>query len=69
MHYRTKKSNEAVYKYHLDGINKFLETQFTRDDIGKIYTYLGNCCNHSKTIAFISSGYDMEILTKERENA
>lgn len=28
----------------------------------KIYTYLGNACNHKKTLKFIESGYDMSIL-------
>ncbi len=27
-----------------------------------IYTYLGNACNHAKTIRFIESGYDLEVL-------
>ena len=68
LHYRTQKANEEIYKYHTDGINKFLGTQFTRNDMIDIYTHLGNCCNHQKTIDFISSGYDMDVLTKEHYN-
>ena len=29
-----------------------------------IYTYLGNACNHNRTLEFVRSGYDMELLRK-----
>ena len=48
----------------LDGINMFLHTDFSFDDMEIIYTYLGNACNHKKTIRFIESGYDMHVLTE-----
>ncbi|WP_298021077.1 hypothetical protein [uncultured Dysosmobacter sp.] len=51
-------------RYHLDGINSFLGTSFTQEDMMEIYTYLGNACNHEKTLRFIESGYDMAALTK-----
>lgn len=53
-------------KYHLDGINTFLHTEFTKDDMTEIYTHLGNAINHKKALRFIESGYDMTILTEER---
>jgi hypothetical protein len=28
----------------------------------KIYTYLGNDCNREKTIKFIKSNYDLNVL-------
>ena len=52
-------------KYHLDGINTFLGTNFTQDEMMEIYTYLGNSCNHKRTLLFIDSGYDLSVLTKE----
>ena len=58
----SKSISRVSQKYHLDGINKFLETSFTRDDMSEIYTYLGNSCNHEKTLRFIESGYDMAAL-------
>lgn len=64
--YRTSKKNDEFHKFMLDGINKFLETSFDESDMELIYTYLGNACNHKKTVAFIESGYDMRIL-KERD--
>lgn len=48
--------------YHLNGINTFLGTNFTQEDMVEIYTYLGNKCNHARTLRFIESGYDMAVL-------
>lgn len=65
----SREAAKSVYKesqkYHLHGINDFLGTNFSRDDMMQIYTYLGNCCNHKKTLRFIESGYDMSVLTEE----
>lgn len=44
------------------GINKFLGTNFSREEMEDIHTYLGNSVNRQKTVAFIESGYDMNIL-------
>lgn len=61
--YRTDKKNNEFHAFMLNGINKFLGTSFTEKDMDVIYTYLGNACNHEKTIRFIESGYDFSILT------
>lgn len=58
----SKSISRQSQKYHIEGINKFLGTNFTLDDMVIIYTYLGNCCNHAKTIRFIESGYDLSVL-------
>ena len=60
--YRTNKKNEEVHKYHLDGINSCLGTEFTPEDVAVIYQELGNCINHKKTLEFIRSGYTMELI-------
>lgn len=65
--FRTDKRNFAFQKFMLDGINGYLHTTFSNDDIYKIYTYLGNACNHKKTIRFIESGYDMSVLPMKME--
>ena len=46
-----------------NGINDFLDTDFSEEQFVTIYTYLGNAVNHKKTIAFIESDYNFEILT------
>lgn len=60
-----KSVSKQSQKYHLDGINMFLGTSFSQDDMMQIYTYLGNCCNHKRTLRFIESGYDLATLTEE----
>ena len=56
--------NERLHRFMLNGINKYLGTDFTHEDMELIYTYLGNACNHKRTIHFVESGYDMEILRR-----
>lgn len=60
--YKSEWRNKAFRQFMLEGINKFLKTNFSEDDMGIIYEYLGNACDHEKTKEFIKSGYDMSIL-------
>lgn len=62
--YYTDKSNNKFHRFMLDGINDFLGTAFTFDDMELIYTYLGNACNHALTVKFVDSGYDLDILRR-----
>ena len=61
-HFNAEWRNAQVHKYHLDGINQFCGTAFTSEDIGVIYGCLGNGVNHKKTLDFIQSSYDLDIL-------
>lgn len=63
--YRTPAINVEFRKFMRNGINKYLGTNFTEDDLHIIYSRLGNACNHEKTIEFVNSGYDMQILKGE----
>lgn len=54
--------NERFHNFMLNGINDFLGTDFTEDDIEIIYTVLGNRCNHQKTMLFVECGYNMSVL-------
>lgn len=54
--------NRRYREFMRNGINNFLDTGFSEDEMMEIYTYLGNACNHSKTIKFIESGYDFSVL-------
>ena len=67
--YRSPVANKRFHAYHLDGINKFCGTSFTEDDMDEIYTYLGNCVNHAKTLRFIRTGYDVSVLEEPRGGA
>lgn len=46
----------------LCGINAYLGTNFTEDDIAIIYQELGNRVRHTLTVEFVNSGYDMSVL-------
>ena len=63
----TKKENEGFHAFMLAGINRYLQTHFTPEDMCEIYTYLGNGINRNKTIRFIKSGYDMAILREGKQ--
>lgn len=65
--YSSDEKNEEFQQFMLDGINKYLGTSFSHDDIDVIYTYLGNRCNHSWTLKFIRSGYKVELLPFNEE--
>lgn len=64
----SREASKSIYaqsrEYHLGGINCFLGTDFTQEEMVEIYTYLGNACNHEKTLRFIESGYDLSVLTE-----
>lgn len=62
--YQQDRLNKKFHKEMLDGINTYLGTDFNNDDICTIYTYLGNSCDHEKTVAFVQSGFDMSLLDR-----
>ena len=65
-YYKTTKRNEEYHKYMLDGINRFLETDFSLEDMEIIYEKLGNEINHGLTLKFIESGYDLKVLQNKK---
>lgn len=65
--YYTKVNNDIFHEYFLNGINRYFGSNFTEKDIEMIYTYLGNCCHHQRTIDFIESGFDMSLLKEKEE--
>lgn len=60
--YRTNESNQRFRQSMQSEINQYLGTAFSHEDFVEIYTYLGDCCNHQKTLRFIESGFDMALL-------
>lgn len=48
-----KSYSPASLKYHLNGINQFCHTDFTRDGMEYIYTNLGNGINHDLCLRFV----------------
>lgn len=66
--FNSRKKNHIFHEFMRNGINEYLGTNFTADDLETIYTYLGNGCNHEKTIEFVNSGYDIKIFNEVTEN-
>ena len=60
--YHAEWRNKEFRKFMLDGINKFLETDFSEEEMLEIYIHLGNAIHHEKTIRFIESFYDVAVL-------
>lgn len=65
LHYYRSHDNERVHKYHRNGINDFLGTNFSHEDIELIYQKLGNGVNRELSIQFIESGFDLEVLKEK----
>ncbi len=65
--YQRKDKNDEFHRFMRGGINEFLGVDFSESDMETIYTYLGNACNHKRTIRFVESGYDMKVLESERD--
>lgn len=60
--YSDRRKNNDLHEKMLSGINEFLGTSFSESDMEKIYTVLGNSCNHRMTIEFVKSGFDLQQL-------
>lgn len=54
--------NRRFREFMRNGVNTFLDTSFSEDEMLEIYHYLGNAIDHDKTIRFIESGYDFDVL-------
>ena len=48
--------NKRIFKFTLD------KKKQSEDDMRLIYSCLGNDCNRFKTIEFIESGYNLNII-------
>lgn len=62
--FNSKLKNKMFHNFMLNGINNFLGTDFTEEDMAVIYDRLGNRVNHKLTERFVLSGYDMLLLKR-----
>jgi len=60
--YHTNAANRKFHEFMLHGINDFLGTRFSEQDMALIYQRLGDRVRHGLTIQFVESGYNMELL-------
>ena len=59
------KVTELIQNYIRRGINEYLGTNFSKEEMETIYTYLGNGCNEDMCERFIASKFDMGVLNHE----
>lgn len=63
-----KSYSSASQKYHLNGINQFCGTIYTRTSMEYIYTYLGNGINHDLCLRFVGEmDFNLNKLKHEIE--
>lgn len=67
-YFRSHSKNQEIYDFHLRGLNEFLGTNFTTEEIEDIYCKLGNGINRTLTLKFIKSGYNMQVVRRNEEN-
>lgn len=54
-------------RWFLRGINSYFRQNWSREEMGLIYTRLGNDVNRPLCKRFIASGFDMELLKEKSE--
>lgn len=54
--------NRRFHEFMLAGVNLFLDTDFSGEDMELIYTYIGNAVNHNLTLDFIDHDMNMKWL-------
>ena len=52
----------------LAGVNAFLDTDFSEEDMELIYTYMGNAIKHDLTVKFINHDMSMKWLREQYPN-
>ncbi len=60
--FASETKNQMFNDMMLDGINQYLGTCFTKDDMEIIYTYLGNAVNSALMDKFIENKYNIQTL-------
>jgi len=56
--------NQKFHELMRAGINNFLDTNFTEEDMFVIYDRFGNCVHHDLTMEFIAHDMDIDWLRK-----
>ncbi|MBO1578655.1 hypothetical protein [Bacillus sp. XF8] len=53
----------------LRSFNRLLGTNFTKQEMRLVYTYLGNGVNKSLCVEFVKANYDLSLLNPENKRA
>lgn len=62
--FKSNKKNKEFNEFMLNGINRFLETNFNQGEMEIIYQELGNGVNRMLTIGFIKTNYNLNIFRR-----
>jgi len=65
--FKNNTKNIEFKNFILRGINDYLDTDFSTEDMRAIYEKLGNNVNRLLTEKFVRSGYDLKILINEED--
>lgn len=57
--------NRRLHEFMLSGINAFLDTDFSYEDMELIYTYMGGGIKHGLTLVFIDHDMSMKWLRSQ----
>lgn len=68
-HFNAEWRNRQVWRYHLQGINRFCGTAFTEAEIEMVYTLFGNGLRRTECLAFIQDEFDVRMLERMMVNA
>ena len=60
--FKSRRLNYNFNDFMLNGINTYLGTEFTIEEMKIIYGKLGNECNRTLCIEFMKSGYDIKTF-------
>lgn len=63
--YKSEKRNRMFHDSMRSGINKFLGTDFTEEQMQDIYINLGNAIHHDRTIRFVENNYDFAVFESD----
>ena len=66
--FRNDKRNKEWRDALILGLNEYLGTHFTQDDMYWIYDKLGNGVDHNLTLKFIRSSFDLSLLCPKLKN-
>lgn len=60
----SERKNERYHKQMLDGINKFMGTEYTEDDMEIIYQKFGNGVRHEELREWLENGGDVFSISE-----
>ena len=63
--YKTEQRNKQFRAFLLASLNRFLNTDFSQEDMEYIYTHLGNGIRRKTATQFVENGFDMEWLKSQ----